>query len=79
MATITLHDVPDEVLSRLEQRAHAHGRSLNSEAVDCLTRQATGAADAESWLRDVETLRAQVLGGPIPVQELVAATERESH
>lgn len=79
MATITLHDVPDEVLSQLEQRAQAHGRSLNSEVVDCLKRQATGAADAESWLRDVEDLRAQVLGGPIPIQELVAATERESH
>jgi hypothetical protein len=42
MATITLHDVPDEILNRLERRA-------------------------------------QVKGGPIPVQELVAATERENH
>ena len=38
MATLTLHDIPDELLSRLEQRAHSHGRSLNSEVVDCLTR-----------------------------------------
>ena len=27
MATLTLHDVPDEVLSGLEQVARAHGRS----------------------------------------------------
>lgn len=38
MATLTLHDVPDELLSCLEQRAQAHGRSLNSEVVECLTR-----------------------------------------
>jgi plasmid stability protein len=78
MATITLHDVPDEVLSRLEQCAQAHGRSLYSEAVDCLTRQAIGAADAEFWLRDVEALRAQILDGPFLVQELAAATQCES-
>jgi plasmid stability protein len=52
MATITLHDVPDEILNRLERRAQAHGRSLNSEMVEF---------------------------GPIQVQELVAATERENH
>jgi len=37
MATLTLHDIPDELLSCLEQRAQAHGRSLNSEVVACLT------------------------------------------
>ncbi|MBM5800912.1 MAG: Arc family DNA-binding protein [Cyanobacteria bacterium K_DeepCast_35m_m2_023] len=79
MATITLHDVPEDVLSRLEQRAQARGRSLNSEVLDCLQRQAAGAADVEDWLRDIAQLRAQVQGGPIPVQDLVAATERESH
>ena len=79
MATITLHDVPEDLLSRLQQRAQAHRRSFKSEVVECLKRQATGPGDADAWLRDVEHLRAQVLGGPIPVQELVAATERESH
>lgn len=47
MATITLHDVPEDLLSRLQQRAQAHGRSLNSEVVDCLKRQATGSGDAD--------------------------------
>lgn len=44
MATLTLHDIPDELLSCLEQRAQAHGRSLNSEVVDCLTRLVPGDA-----------------------------------
>jgi hypothetical protein len=30
-------------------------------------------------LRDVATLRSQITGGPIPLDELVAATERDSH
>ena len=79
MATLTLHDVPDAVLARLEERAQAHGRSLNSEAVECLTRKTTARADAESWLQEVATLRSQIKGGPIPIEELVAATERDSH
>jgi plasmid stability protein len=79
MATLTLHDVPDAVVARLEERAQAHGRSLNSEAVDCLTRETTASADAEAWLQELATLRSQIKGGPIPIDELVAATERESH
>jgi len=78
MAAITLHDVPDEILSRLERRAQAHGRSLNSEMVDCLKRQTAGVVDAELWLSEVDALCAQVKGGPIPLQELVVATEREN-
>ena len=35
--------------------------------------------DADAWPGGLEHLRAQVLGGLIPVQELVAATERASH
>jgi len=35
MATLTLYDLPEEVVSGFEQRARAHGRSLNSEVVDC--------------------------------------------
>ena len=79
MANLTLHDIPDDVLSRLEQRAHAHGRTLNSEVVDCLKRQAATSTETETWLQEVEALRAQLQGGPIPVDNLVAATERDSH
>lgn len=57
MATLTLHDIPDALL----------------------TRQATTTASTEAWLQDVEALRSQLKGGLIPVDELVAATERDSH
>jgi plasmid stability protein len=79
MATLTLYDLPEEVVSRLEQRARAHGRSLNSEVVDCLSRQSAANTDTENWLQQVEALRAELKGGLIPVDELVAATERDSH
>ncbi|WP_411871692.1 FitA-like ribbon-helix-helix domain-containing protein [Vulcanococcus limneticus] len=79
MATLTLHDIPEEVLARLEQRAQAHGRSLNSEVLDCLTRQSSVSADTETWLQQVEALRTQLRADPISVDDLVAATERHSH
>ena len=79
MATLTLYDLPEEVVSRLQQRARAHGRSLNSELVDCLRRQSASIIDIETWLQQVEALRAEIKGGPIRLDELVAATERDSH
>lgn len=42
-----------------------------------LTGQAASAPDTEGWLQEVEVLRSQLKGGPIPVDELVAATERD--
>ena len=36
MATLTLHDVPDELILKLQERAREHGRSLVHEAVVCL-------------------------------------------
>jgi len=79
MATLTLYDLPEEVVSRLQQRARAHGRSLNSELVDCLRRQSASNIDIETWLQQVEALRAEIKGGPIRLDELVAAAERDSH
>jgi plasmid stability protein len=35
MATLTLHDVPDELILKLQERAREHGRSLVHEAVVC--------------------------------------------
>jgi plasmid stability protein len=49
MATLTLYALPEEVIARLEQRARAHGRSLNREEVDCLSRQSTANTDTEIW------------------------------
>ena len=61
------------------QNVKTHGRSLNSEVVDCLRRQATTTANTEVWLQEVEALRSQLKGKLIPVDTLVAATERDSH
>ena len=79
MATLTLHDVPEEVLTGLEQVAHANGRSLNSQILECLSRDMKEQAKALAWLKDVAELRSQLPGGPIPIEDLVAATERDSH
>jgi len=79
MATLTLYDLPEEVVSRLQQRVRAHGRSLNSEVVDCLSRYSAANTDTVNWLQQVQGLRAELKGGPIPLDELVAATERDSH
>ncbi|MEA5417440.1 hypothetical protein [Synechococcus sp. BA-132 BA5] len=35
--------------------------------------------DTEAWLQEVEALRSQLKGGPIPVDDLVADTERDCH
>jgi plasmid stability protein len=34
--TLTLKSIPDEVCEKLKASAHAHRRSLNSEAIVCL-------------------------------------------
>jgi hypothetical protein len=47
--------------------------------VDCLRRQSASNIDTENWLQQVEALRAEIKGGPIRLDELVAATERDSH
>lgn len=79
MATITLHDVPEEVVSRLERCARDHCRNLNSEMVTCLTRQSTVDASLDDWLGEVDALRSQLMGEPIPIEELVGATGRDLH
>jgi len=47
--------------------------------VDCLSRQSAANTDPENWLQQVEALRAELKSGPIPLDELVAASERDSH
>ena len=79
MATLTLRNVPDALVARLKQRARQKRRSLNSEAIQCLEQEGKAPADLETWMTRVDALRAQIQGPPIPVEELVAAVERESH
>lgn len=55
MATLTLHDVPDDLVARLKARAKRHRRSLNYETIAALEladAAATGApGDAVSTLK----------------------------
>jgi hypothetical protein len=79
MATLTLHDIPDELVVGLEQLARANGRSLDSQVIECLRREIKEHTDAMTWLQDVEALRAELPDTAMPMDELVAATERDSH
>jgi plasmid stability protein len=79
MATLTLRDIPDDLVDQLEQLARAHGRSVDSQVIECLRREIKDYAEAMSWLKDVEALRAELPDSPMPMDELVAATERDSH
>ncbi len=79
MATLTLHDIPDDLIDGLEQLARAHGRSLDSQVIECLRREIKAYAEAMNWLKDVKALRAELPDSPMPMDELVAATERDSH
>ena len=79
MATLTLRDIPDDLIVGLEQLARAHGRSLDSQVVECLRREIKDFAAAMSWLKEVEALRSELPDSPMPMDELVAATERDSH
>jgi plasmid stability protein len=60
MATLTLKQVPDELYQRLRERAAAHRRSFNNEAITCLE-QALGPREfhRQSWLEEVRALRRQ--------------------
>jgi plasmid stability protein len=82
MATLTLHDIPDELLSCLEHRAQAHGRSLKSEVVDYLTRLVP--ADAltttpPAQLAHFAELRSHFKGPPLTSEETITAIGRDSH
>jgi plasmid stability protein len=56
MPTLTIRDIPAEVLERLRRRAEEERRSLNQEAIHLLdlalrTGMLSPAAQAEAWLR----------------------------
>jgi len=93
MATLTLHDVPEDLVARLEERAHAHGRSLTSEvlaALESLEPAAAGPAVAQPAPEPVNIeptlqlhrwreLRSQFKRPPLTSEEIIAAIERDSH
>jgi hypothetical protein len=79
MATLTLRDIPDDLVDQLEQLARANGRSVVSQVIECLRREIKAYAEAMNWLKDVEALRAELPDSSMSMDELVAATERDRH
>lgn len=58
MATLTLKNVPDEVLVRLKAQAARHRRSMNSEAIRCLEHAvASEWVDEDQLLAELSALR----------------------
>ena len=78
MATLTLHDIPDELLSRLEQRAHSHGRSLNSEVLAALETLETASvpAPADAASADEPATDPSAMDPSVAVSEEALATIR---
>ncbi len=63
VATITLRNIPEHLHESLKARAVAHGRSLDSEALECLERALVGKPlDAAAFLDRVRRLRASTPG-----------------
>jgi plasmid stability protein len=79
MATLTLRDIPDDLVDQLEQLARAQGRSVDSQVIECLRREIKDYAEAMNWLKDVEALRAELPDSSMSMDELVTATERDRH
>ncbi len=71
MATLTLHDVPEELLARLEERARAHGRSLSSEVLAALQTLEPASVPPEVEAAPMENPATE----PSPVEPAVAVSE----
>ena len=71
MATLTLHDVPEELLARLEQRARAHGRSLSREVLAALESLEPASVPPEAEAAAMEHAATE----PSPVEPAVAVSE----
>lgn len=74
MATLTLHNVPDDLVARLKARAKRHRRSLNDEAIVCLEAGlgCTGPPDEEK-LASIRALRERLRPHSFDPAEIDAA------
>ena len=58
MATLTLKQVPEDLYRLLKERAAAHRRSINNEAIVCLEQMLTPRKlVVEDWLEQVRSVR----------------------
>lgn len=76
MATLTLKQVPDELYQRLKDRATAHRRSLNNEAIFCLEQVLQPQPlDVDDWLTKARTLRRRAAKVYLTDEALLQAKE----
>jgi antitoxin FitA len=59
MVSITVRNLDDEVLRRLQQQAAAHGRSMEAEARSILTAALSRGGLVQAWLEATEDLRGE--------------------
>jgi hypothetical protein len=71
MATLTLHDVPEALLARLEERARAHGRSLTREVLAALESLEPAMTPPQEEAAAMEPPATE----PSPVEPAVAVSE----
>lgn len=76
MASMTLKNVPDELLAQLKRSAERHRRSINKEAITCLERALDSqAVDADEFLGQARALRARMPGVFVTDADLRAARD----
>jgi plasmid stability protein len=76
MATLTLHDVPDELIHKLQERAREHGRSLVHEAVVCLESMVQPSPDPKTVAKAPQD--AERASDPVLAAELAEFAEMRS-
>lgn len=81
MATLTLKNVPDELLKRLEREAKANRRSLNQEALLRLERSvASRRRDVEKTIASLRRLHQKMAHlAPLDDQAIARARAEERH
>ena len=77
MASLTIRDIPDDVLETLRERARRNHRSLNGEILALFEQQArTPVTDPESLIASVREIQDRYEIGPVDHAE-VDAIKRE--
>ncbi len=57
--TLTLHQIPQDILTRLQQAAQLNQRSIEEEALDCLRKSLMPITTTEELINRTQQLRQQ--------------------
>jgi len=75
MQTLTIHNMDEDLVDRLRERAARNGRSMEAEMREILCRALTPDLKAEA-LRKLEGFRASVAGGRLTPSDLLMRQTR---